>query len=218
VSDPASQGDPLARERSPRSSSEDGTRTSRSPSLIPDFTSSSPQLTDTDESETDSLHQHKFPKPSKSDTWSARPGTGIFNFPLGSYSQPTTPSVASKVFNFSPSPRPSSPILTHNAALAMTPASPTSSKQAAQPALPPRPPSSPERQYKKLFHGVKSLTMRSAGSKSPVPQTMSAPENAGGNTSGDGRPPRFSTASLLTRGEKRSTSTGMRGLKPPGRQ
>jgi TAG lipase/steryl ester hydrolase/phospholipase A2/LPA acyltransferase len=219
VSDPASQEDPLTRERSPRSSSEDGTRTSRSPSLIPDFTSSSPQLTDTDESETDSLHQHKFPKPSKSNTWAARPGEGIFNWPLGSLSQPTTPSVASKVFNFSPSPRPSSPTLTHNATFAMTPASPaTSSKQAAQPALSPRPPSSPERQYKKLFHGVKNLSMRSSGSKSPASQTMSAPENAGGNTSGDGRPPRSFTASLLARGGKRSTSTGMRGLKPPGRQ
>jgi TAG lipase/steryl ester hydrolase/phospholipase A2/LPA acyltransferase len=214
--------DPLTRERSPRSSSEDGTRTSRSPSLIPDFTSSSPQLTDTDESETDSLHQHKFPNPSKSNTWAARPGDGIFNFPMGSYSQPTTPSVVSKAFDFSPSPRPSSPILTHAATFAMTPASPapsaTSSKQAAQPALPPRPPSSPERQYKKLFHGVKGLKMRSPGSKSPSSQTMSAPENADGSNSGDGRPSRSFPASLLARGGKRSISTGMKGLKPPGRQ
>lgn len=200
--------------RSPRSSSEDGTRLSHAPSLIPDFTSSSPQLSDTDESETDEMHVSRTHRPRKNNSWPRQPNIGIPNWPYGSVSQPATPSIASKAFNFSnsPSPRPSSPILTHAATFAMTPASPAASTTGAtQPSQSPKPPSSPERHYKRLFHGVKNLSMplhiRSAGSKSPGPSTTPAPEEQ--------RPP---TPSLLTRRGRRSTSTGLKGLKPPGRQ
>ena len=208
---------PLARERSPRSSSEDGTQLSRSPSLIPDFTSSSPQLSDTDESETDDQYRHRFGKAGKTKTWPAGPGFGVPNWPYGSMSQPVTPSNASKAFNFSttPSPRPSSPILLHAATFAMTPASPaasiSSSIHATPPALPPRPPSSPELKYR-LWMGGKG------GAKSPgTAAPTSSPKDAAGSAA-DGRKSRFSTPSLLTRRNKRSTSTGMKGLKPPGRQ
>jgi TAG lipase/steryl ester hydrolase/phospholipase A2/LPA acyltransferase len=212
----------LTGDRSPRSSSEDGTHLSRSPSLIPDFTSSSPQFSDTDESEADDLHQARFRRPGKTNTWPDRPGLGVPNWPMGSLSQPVTPSIASKAFNFStsPSPRPSSPILTHAATFAMTPASPAqstaSSIHAAPPALPPRTPSKEEAIYKRIFHPNKTAEMRAARAKSPAPTSNSTPEGAA-DSSGDGRKLRFPTPSLLAR-RKRSTSTGMKGLKPPGRQ
>jgi TAG lipase/steryl ester hydrolase/phospholipase A2/LPA acyltransferase len=212
----------LTGERSPRSSSEDGTHLSRSPSLIPDFTSSSPQFSDTDESEADDLHQARFRRPNKTNTWPDRPGLGVPNWPMGSLSQPVTPSIASKAFNFSasPSPRPSSPIMTHAATFAMTPASPaqstTSSIHAAPPALPPRPQSNEEAIYKRIFHPNRNAEMRAERAKSPAPTTASTPGGAG-DSSGDGRKFRFPSPSLLAR-RKRSTSTGMKGLKPPGRQ
>ena len=212
----------LARDRSPRSSSEDGTHLSRSPSLIPDFTSSSPQLSDTDESETDDLHYPRFRRTGKNKTWPTGPGLGVPNWPYGSISQPVTPSIASKAFNFStsPSPRPSSPILTHAATFAMTPTSPalstTSSIHAAPPALPARP-SSPETTYKRIFHRKKNTEARTAAETPPGPTSTSTSEGAAGSAS-DGRKQRFPTPSLLTRRNKRSTSTGMKGLKPPGRQ
>ena len=208
----------LAGDRSPRSSSEDGTHLSRSPSLIPDFTSSSPQFSDTDESEADDLQQPRF---RKNNTWPDRPALGVPNWPYGSMSQPVTPSIASKAFNFSasPSPRPSSPILTHAATFAMTPASPaqstTSSIHGAPPALPARRPSSPEAMYKRIFHPTKNAEMRAARATSPEEATASTPEAeaAAGGGAEDGRKQRFS---LLAR-RKRSTSTGLKGLKPPGR-
>lgn len=212
----------LAGDRSPRSSSEDGTHLSRSPSLIPDFTSSSPQFSDTDESEAEDLHQHRFRRPGQSNTWPDRPGLGIPNWPYGSISQPVTPSIASKAFNFStsPSPRPSSPIMTHAATFAMTPASPaqstTSSIHGAPPALPPRRPSSPEAMYKRIFHPNKNAELRAARATSPAAATTTSTPQAGGAAGGaeDGWKQRFS---LLAR-RKRSTSTGLKGLKPPGRQ
>jgi len=209
-----------ARERSPRSSSEDGTQLSRSPSLVPDFTSSSPQFSDTDESETDDLHR-QFRKKSKTNTWPDRPGLCVPNWPYGSTSQPNTPSIASRAFNFSasPSPRPSSPLLTHAATFAMTPASPAHSSTnslhaAAPPALPTRRQSSPEALYKKFFHPSKNAVMRPAATGS-----TSTPEaDSAAGSAEDGRKKRFSTPSLLARRNKRSTSTGMKGLRPPGRQ
>lgn len=185
-----------------RSSSEDGTHISRSPSLIPDFTSSSPQLSETEESEIEGDHH-------RSRTWPV----SVPNWPYGSASQPATPSVASKAFNFSPSPRPSSPVMTHAATFAMTPSSPPSATTAPPTGqTSPRAPSSPELRYKKLFHGVKNLPIiRSAGSKSPEPAATPTTENASGAREGR-------RSSLLSRRGRRSTSTGLRGLMPPGRQ
>lgn len=214
----------LARDRSPRSSSEDGTHLSRSPSLIPDFTSSSPQLSETDESETDDFP--RFRRGGKNNPWPTGPGLGVPNWPYGSISQPATPSVASKAFNFStsPSPRPSSPILTHAATFAMTPTSPaastTSSIHVAPSAPPSARPSSPEAKYKRLYNNVKTLGMRAAGAnpQGPPPPPASTPDDAGSNTPGDGQGQRSLTPLLMMRRNRRSTSTGMKGLKPPGRQ
>jgi TAG lipase/steryl ester hydrolase/phospholipase A2/LPA acyltransferase len=162
LSDPISTSTSLqtANARSPRSSSEDRPLLDSSPSLIPDFTSYSDS--ETDESETEASQFRKFNS------------KNIPNWPYGSTSQPATPSVLSKAFNFTPSPRSLSPVLT------MTPATGSA-----------RGPSSPEITYKRLFHAA-------AGSKQ-------AP--------GDG-------SSLLSQrdreGGRRSGSTGMKGLRPPG--
>ncbi|KAL1587376.1 hypothetical protein WHR41_03953 [Cladosporium halotolerans] len=191
-----------------RSSSEDGTA-SRSPSLLPGLTSSSPPPSDTDESEADddddSPAHAPFLRPRK--RWPP-------NWPYGSASQPATPSAASasKTFNFSPSPRSSSPGLTHSHSLAMTPSTPQPQPQAQAQAAPPRPPSSPELRYKRLFHGVKNSFPR-IGSKSPEPEPrLVAADEREGKRAGSG------SGSFLAKRGRRSTSTGMRGLNPPGRR
>ncbi|KAM0717689.1 hypothetical protein Q7P37_007541 [Cladosporium fusiforme] len=192
-----------------RSSSEDGTL-SGSPSLLPGLTSSSPPVSDTDESEDDEGSRPR--RPHKRSHWPTP------NWPYGSASQPATPSVASKTFNFSPSPRPSSPVLTqHTAKFAMTPSSPASTTSAPSTQASAKPPSSPEMRYKRIFHGVKNLPIiRLPGSaKSPEPQPPAVPPAPAADEQ-QGR--ERSRSSLLSRRGKRSTSTGMRGLKPPGRQ
>lgn len=201
VTKPLSSYPPSIAPNRSRSSSEDGTL-SGSPSLLPGLTSSSPPLSDTDESEDDSSTLPRRP--------TKRPHWPTPNWPYGSASQPATPSIASKAFNFSPSPRPSSPVLTHSANLAMTPSSPAASTASAPSAQDPaKPPSSPELRYKRLFHGMKNLPiMRLPGAKSPEHSVVA----------GDEEPGRERCSSLLGRRGKRSTSTGLKGLKPPGRQ
>ena len=190
-----------------RSSSEDGMHMSGSPASVPDSTSSSPQHSDSDESEDEADNIRRRPRKSNK-----RP---VPHWPYGSFSQsqPTTPSIASKAFNFSPS-RPSSPVLTHAATFAMTPASPaTTAVPSDNTTTPGNPPSSPELRYRSMFKNFPFI--RSISSKSPKSQTGADEQpDVSGSTSPEAR---RRSPSLARRG-KRSTSTGLKGLKPPGRQ
>ena len=190
-----------------RSSSEDGMHMPSSPSMIPDFTSSSPQHSDSDESEDDADYIRHRPRKSNKGP--------VPNWPYGSLSQsqPTTPSIASKAFNFSPS-RPSSPVLTHAATFAMTPASPAAVVPSDNSSTP-NPPSSPELRYRSMFKNFPFI--RSIASKSPKAPTAAAADEQPDASSSASPEARRRSPSLARKG-RRSTSTGLKGLKPPGRQ
>jgi TAG lipase/steryl ester hydrolase/phospholipase A2/LPA acyltransferase len=182
-----------------RSSSEDGMHMPGSPS---DFTSSSPQNSDSDESEDEAEDfRRRLRKNNKGP---------VPNWPYGSLSQsqPTTPSIASKAFNFSPS-GPSSPVLTHAATFAMTPASPAAVVPSDST---PNPPSSPELRYRSMFKNFPFI--RNITSKSPKAPTVADEQVDSSNASPEAR---RRSPSVARRG-RRSTSTGLKGLKPPGRQ
>jgi hypothetical protein len=187
-----------------RSSSEDGMHMPSSPTKVTDFTSSSPQYSDSEESEDDADYiGHRSKKNNK--------GPPVPRWPYGSLSQsqPTTPSIAYKSFNFSPS-RPSSPVLTHAATFAMTPAMPAAVSGPSD-STTPNPPSSPELRYRSMFKNFPFI--RSIGSKSPK---AAADEQAG--ASGSTSPEARRRSPSVARNARRSTSTGLKGLKPPGRQ
>jgi len=187
-----------------RSSSEDGMHMPSSPTKVTDFTSSSPQYSDSEESEDDADYiGHRSKKNNK--------GPPVPRWPYGSLSQsqPTTPSIAYKSFNFSPS-RPSSPVLTHAATFAMTPATPAAVSGPSD-STTPNPPSSPELRYRSMFKNFPFI--RSIGSKSPK---AAADEQAG--ASGSTSPEARRRSPSVARNARRSTSTGLKGLKPPGRQ
>lgn len=112
-----------------------------------------------------------------------------------SASQPATPSIASKSFLSSP----------------LTPSSASSLTMTA------RQPSSPEMKYKKLFHNVKSNTMPTIRSQAGTPESGDQPQlphkRSGINLQLD-----ISGTRGMVRRRKRSLSTGLRGLFPPGKQ
>lgn len=191
-----------------RSSSEDGMHMPSSPSMIPDFTSSSPQNSDSDESEDETDYIRHRPRKNRKGP--------VPRWPYGSLSQsqPTTPSIASKAFSFSPS-RPSSPVLTHAATFAMTPASSATAvaSPSAAASSTPNPPSSPELRYRSMFKNFPLI--RSIGSK--LPKSPTADDEQTGDTSTSPEATRRRSPSMARRG-RRSISTGLKGLKPPGRQ
>lgn len=127
--------------------------------------------------------------------------------PLRSVSQPVTPSIASKTFiaDSPTSPRTPTP---RGPSLIMTPSTEVR-------------PSSPEQRYKKLFHVVPLPTIRSqSGTPEPAEQQQrqQQPPGPAKRLSRLGLRLDMPGAKGMMQRRKRSSSTGIQGLKPPDRQ
>lgn len=147
-------------------------------------------MTDTDDESPPSPIPHLWPSTRQ-----------LFSFA----SQPTTPSASHKTFGTPPTPGASS-------GLTMTPTATTT-------------PSSPELRYKRLFHNVKVNAMQAIRPSQTSAAAASPAHGAGPATPGLMRRRTRSSLDIdisgtkgMMRRRKRSLSTGLRGLWPPGRQ